>query len=521
MTLTPASVRAAVLYQTERTRDCSKAEIERFIEQSELEIRSLESQISALELRDSQPLESQVKALIESRDSKRAQVLALRHLVSSIRTLPVELLAEIFEHAIQDETHVEDAHRVSQVCSDWRHVAHSTPRLWTRRLRVALCKEGDAADGLRAWLARSAPLSLQIHLIPAYTNNPRIMKEVLEVAPRLRSFHMPNEDNNALPLRFLRQLSGCKLDALEELHLGFVEGDTIDNTPTSFTVVPRLRKLSIINEDVLEIVAPWAQLTDLTFECDSPDVTAEVLSQCANLTSASLNVLEWRLRSLDLRLKADFTSSFFDYLSTPVLQELKLEWEGRGSIDSHLMQAPNITSLELVKAVWFTSENLVAAIRHASSLTHLKISGCEKSFTDVFIRALYNDGVAPLAPCLHNLVVRNRFFLLTEEVLAGMIASRWWPDTELATHAAPAVARWTYVELQFGWGDRRHCFGPLFTDIVKDVPAHILVHANFTNTVLNFKWPYKPKPAHAYLSAETMELQALVDFAAGGEDSYR
>ncbi|KAJ7234621.1 hypothetical protein B0H12DRAFT_155552 [Mycena haematopus] len=32
-----------------------------------------------------------------------------------------------------------------------------------------------------------------------------------------------------------------------------------------------------------------------------------------------------------------------------------------------------------------------------------------------------------------------------EEVLAGMVVSRWWTDAELASYAA--VARWTHVEL--------------------------------------------------------------------------
>ncbi|KAJ6451614.1 hypothetical protein C8R45DRAFT_1113481 [Mycena sanguinolenta] len=121
MTLTVASVRAAVLEQTQRTKHCSKAEIAR-IEESELKISSIESQINAL---------------IELRDSERACTIALRYIVAPIRNLPVEL-AEIFDLAITDKTHIQDVHRISQVCSDWRRVAHSTSRLWSRPLRVDL-----------------------------------------------------------------------------------------------------------------------------------------------------------------------------------------------------------------------------------------------------------------------------------------------------------------------------------------------------------------------------------------------
>ncbi|KAF7357463.1 hypothetical protein MSAN_01342400 [Mycena sanguinolenta] len=259
------------------------------------------------------------------------------------------------------------------------------------------------------------------------------------------------------------------------------------------------KKLSMINEGALQVVAPWAQLIDLAFECDSPDVAVDVLSQCANLTSASMNV-EWsllpdvrpdipiqfiHLRSLHLRLEVE-SASFFDYLSTPALQELELWLYGEDPIEPHFtafqLQAPNITSLQfIIDPFCLTSENLVAAIRHASSLTHLTLCGCEESFTDDFIRALHNDGVTPLAPCLHNLVVNNRALNLTEDLLASMIASRWWSDPELAACAVPpAAARWTYVELQFGLGDEWHHFGPGFTDIVKDVPSHVLVHANYS-----------------------------------------
>ncbi|KAJ7251150.1 hypothetical protein B0H12DRAFT_994479, partial [Mycena haematopus] len=74
-------------------------------------------------------LESQINALVELRDRERACVAALRHLISPIHTLPVELLAQIFELAIRDYI-PKDLFRISQVCSHWRQVSHSTPRLW-------------------------------------------------------------------------------------------------------------------------------------------------------------------------------------------------------------------------------------------------------------------------------------------------------------------------------------------------------------------------------------------------------
>jgi hypothetical protein len=88
----PVRVRAAVIEQTERTRRSSKADIERLIiEESELKIISLD----------------------ELRDRERACFAALKFLIPPIRTLPVELLADIFGVVIHDDTHIHDAFRIS------------------------------------------------------------------------------------------------------------------------------------------------------------------------------------------------------------------------------------------------------------------------------------------------------------------------------------------------------------------------------------------------------------------------
>ncbi|KAF7357526.1 hypothetical protein MSAN_01348900 [Mycena sanguinolenta] len=474
MTITPASVRAAVLEQTERTRRCSKAEIERIIEKSELEIISLESQIDTL---------------INLRDSQRACVLALKYIVSPIRTLPVELLSEIFDLAIEDPTHVEDAHRISQICSDWRQVAHSTPRLWSRPVRVDLDNEEDVVDGWRAWMARSTPLPVDISLIPGHTSDASILEIVLEVAPRWRSLQVEDEDGT-VPLWMVRQLSECRLDSLEELSLGIIVYNYANPTPILFTNVPRLRKLGLFNPDFpTEIDLPWTQLTDLTLHSRMLDATFEVLAQCPNLISASLNVLGWsalpdvgpnipvlfnQLRSLHLFFSVELAP--FDYLSTPALQELHLDSFGTRWTEAHLtafqLRAPDITSLEFSDSFSLTSDNLVAAIRNSPSLMHLKLRVSKYCFTDDFIRALcYEDGLTPLAPCLRHLAVESKKSF-SEDVLAGMIASRWWTDTELASFVAPpAVARWTRVELTIQPHLSQH-----FVDVLKDIPSDVLVY---------------------------------------------
>ncbi|KAJ6466274.1 hypothetical protein C8R45DRAFT_1219390 [Mycena sanguinolenta] len=468
-------------------------EITRFIKDSELEISSLYSKI---------------RALVKLRDSQRACVLALRYIIAPIRTLPLELLTEIFDLTIEPDTHIRDAHRISQVCSHWRQVAHGTPRLWSRPLRIELCKKGgiprpwirpleeEIADGLKVWLARSAPLPISISFGLVTENMyPIVLAEVLAVASRSRSLIFPTAFDFDTPVSLVRRLAQTRLDRLEEMNLGVI--NHTDHTPLAFTV-PRLRKFSIVALGETQVVVPWSQLTELTFNCGSPDVILEVLSQCANLVSAIITIPERtrfsapgvrqdisvrfsHLRRLDLNFVADFTS-LFNHLSAPMLQEL---WLGLGEIhwtQAHLtafqLRAPNITQLEFDPSGCqsFTSDNLVATVRDSPSLTHLKLTCCDDCFDDAFIRALhYEDGVTPLVPRLQHLTVSNEEMNFTPEILADMIASRWWTDTELASFVVPpAVARWTLVNL-----DIDYCLAAPFADILKDIPSDVLEYPRF------------------------------------------
>ncbi|KAJ7837712.1 Spo11/DNA topoisomerase VI subunit A [Mycena leptocephala] len=302
-----------------------------------------------------------ITALVELCDRERTTVAALRHLIAPIHTLPVELLAEIFLLTIRDDMmlHIKDAFRIAHVCSDWRRVANSTPRLWTGPIDVDLRSddlEEVYADGLNAWLARSAPLPIPISL--QYTDWSKntsscITKEVLRIASRLRSVGI----SDPMSVSFVRQLAACRLDSLEELDLGVIydkEQEISDpNTMLLFSTVPRLRKLHMnLHPNSTQIVMPWAQLTDLNIiDASSPDT----------------------------------------------------------------------------------------------------------------------DGVQPLCPRLHHLVLEEIIDIDSEDVLARMIASRWWTDTELAAHSAPpAVARWTLVKTDYDFS--QHCL-----DILKDLPSDVLI----------------------------------------------
>ncbi|KAJ6466349.1 hypothetical protein C8R45DRAFT_1021397 [Mycena sanguinolenta] len=429
--------RAAVLEQTKRAKNSSKADIERLVEESKLKIISL----------------------VQIRDRERASLAALTYLLCPVHTLPVEVLADIFDLAIDGWTHIHDALRMSQVCSEWRQIAHSIPRLWARPIRVDLESRSDSKaqayiEGLKEWLARSAPLSVPVSFVLERGEvDDCILEEALGTASRWRSLDLRLRKEP--PLSLVRRLAQCRLSRLEELDLGTsqLEKD-IDEEVTAlyFTTLSRLQKLRIgIFSDGLSIIMPWAQLTDLTLFCDSPDITLDILAQCPNLTRASARTTGWstlpdaraviafnRLRTLSLPFWgwAGPYSPFFDYLSAPLLEELSLNF-------SDLMDHKEWSETH------FTAFQLRAIISSTPSLTHLELNYCHQCFDDTLVGALTYKGTntGTLAPRLHHLVLEymecNNSF--TKDVLAEMIASRWWTDD--TGPVSPAVARWTFVEV--------------------------------------------------------------------------
>ncbi|KAJ7268131.1 hypothetical protein B0H12DRAFT_1097222 [Mycena haematopus] len=111
--------------------------------------------------------------------------------MSPIHSLPVELLAEIFELTIRaGYDYIEEVFRISQVCLDWRQVAHSTPRLWTEgiHMNLQLDRSGRITDGWKAWLVRSALLTIPVSF--GAEQSSRIPDEILKTAPRWRSLRL-------------------------------------------------------------------------------------------------------------------------------------------------------------------------------------------------------------------------------------------------------------------------------------------------------------------------------------------
>ncbi|KAF7357602.1 F-box domain-containing protein [Mycena sanguinolenta] len=476
---------AILAQQTERTRGSSTSQIKQLIAESDSKIILLENEMAALE--------SRMAALVELRDLECAARDALRFLTAPIRTLPVELLAEIFLLSIRepDESgyiyskllHIQDAFRISHVCRRWRQIANGTPQLWAGPVKVdfrqqrSLTEEG--INGLEMLLARSAPLTVPVTIIGLENGSRptesscRATETLLCTAARWRSLRFVNY---MVPPWFFQRLAGRSLDCLEELVLWNVDQDSHfdPTTVSSFATAPRLRKATL--SSTCGIPMPWAQLRDITLaERISPESFRSIFSQCIDVLKVCVRVVGTsvlsqirpdalalnQLRILSVTWVGDESGmQFFDCLSAPALDELHLCFE-EGDIDwaedaftAFQLRSPNITKLKIEgEGFPVPSHALITAFRHAPFLTHFSIDHCPNSVDDHFCQALcYTDDAEPLVPRLHTLAVAETDGKFSQDGLANMIASRWWTDTELASRSRPpAVARWKQIRLKEDW----------------------------------------------------------------------
>ncbi|KAJ7251149.1 hypothetical protein B0H12DRAFT_1052090, partial [Mycena haematopus] len=270
-------------------------------------------------------------------------------------------------------------------------------------------------DGLKAWLARSAPLTIPVSLVLEHgRKDHHIPDGILRTAPRWNSLRLTRfHVRGYTPLSLISQLAGCKLESLEELNLGKFANFTENPTAVpSFTSVPQLRKLSIhFCSNALSILMPWAQLNNLTLGADFPNIALDVLGQCPNLIRADVRTAGWSVlpeASQDILilsylqfLSLNFLGSgarhvipFLGPLSAPALKELCLNfaamddfddaWWTQAHFTAFQLRAPSITQLDL----WYsslTSDDLTTALRHAPSLTSLKVNFCPASIDDALI----------------------------------------------------------------------------------------------------------------------------------------
>ncbi|KAJ6622716.1 hypothetical protein B0H10DRAFT_877768 [Mycena sp. CBHHK59/15] len=465
-----------------------KQDVQNLIEKSEDTITRLELQIQDL-------------ATVDLRDQEHDIIATLRDAIAPVRKLPVELMAEIFLFAVYVRTTKRDSAtqlvkavlRLSQVCTYWRHLAHSTPRLWAGCRKFELHPRASRDPYLsltKAWLERSAPLpnpihlSIRIHLSGRDGASTAPLTDVLlGIANRWRALHW-----HTYTLAPLVQLSAGTLQNLETLYLdgGLIIGP--QPKVTAFLTAPRLRKATLHKIGNMELISmPWSQLTDISLNHESPKACLDVLLQYPSLSGRSeTTTVLTQLKTLELGFiplgqGRSYFMPFFQHLNAPALQALVMQ------LDSDLvwstteftlfqLRSPRIQRLTINYSS-LGSEHLRAALKHARSLTHLRLFRCDRCVDNSLLDALrYSDlQTEPLAPNLRSLRWHSVSDAFEEELLEAMIRSRWWTDQQLralSPSRAPAVARWKCVDVSKGVpGSRARKYSKKFLIGIRELRA--------------------------------------------------
>ncbi|KAJ7081574.1 hypothetical protein B0H15DRAFT_854172 [Mycena belliarum] len=114
------------------------------------------------------------------------------------------------------------------------------------------------------------------------------------------------------------------------------------------------------------------------------------------------------------------------------------------------LRSPHIESLT-IDCSSLSLGDVLEVLRHAPSLTKLRLLSCVECFDDEVIEGLeYSEANGMnLAPRIEELTVSDVDEILGEDALCAMIGSRLWTDAQLlALPTPPKVARWSVIKIR-------------------------------------------------------------------------
>ncbi|KAF5387260.1 hypothetical protein D9757_006894 [Collybiopsis confluens] len=287
---------------------------------------SLRARIASIET-ESLQIQTRIRLLQTQLDLKQKELAEMRNILAPIRKLPFEILSQIFYEYCFSQPGGPKRHArfkpqilISQVCSTFRIVAHTSPRLWTR-LDISFGQKSfeitrhDAI--VSSWLKRSGslPLDLSLRYMDPYNVFLVPQHSLIRFAPfcdRLQSLTM------ALPLRYISSTldqPSVQLPALVNLTLtfrlireGILEPFLFKRLPT-FLNAPRLESVKLkwgylcdptTLEGVLDIFPlPVHQIRSLNLDLHpddslNPRSYLDLLNDCSNtLVKCTLRFPAW------------------------------------------------------------------------------------------------------------------------------------------------------------------------------------------------------------------------------------
>ncbi|KAJ7037446.1 hypothetical protein C8F04DRAFT_1092504 [Mycena alexandri] len=303
-------------------------EIQRLLVQPLSRLKGIDDKISELQ--------KAIDELAEERDSVSTYVEAHEALLSPLRRLPLDIIQEMFIACLPTHRNcvmsaVEAPVLLGRICSLWRTVSLSTPRLWAR-LHIAEPKQpgqtptyeaqyAQQVANTIAWLGRSGICPLSISLegsqYPPSSAAGSVSPFVEVIVSHASRWQHIAITASSLALDTVFSLTDNDVPLLETLEIEQIHGrPSLQNVSLRLLRGPKISSLALATSDISLLALPlrWENLTSLRLANQRagpllPPLTSEaalqILSKCL------------RLRTCQLRLA--------DRLLAPALEESILE----------------------------------------------------------------------------------------------------------------------------------------------------------------------------------------------------
>ncbi|KAK0472544.1 hypothetical protein IW261DRAFT_811279 [Armillaria novae-zelandiae] len=246
----------ALLHSNDPLLEVEKNDLRELVDESHSSAAALDKQI--IEAR--QALES----LIQKRQTAQSEVEDAKKLLHPIRSIPDDVLSEIFQHCVAkgfespDSLDIRDCPwTLSYVSRRWRDISLSRPRLWTT-LTVDF-REYEALSTrtivtrVALILERSMNMDLFVILSSKRTISDHPAFVLLDLsARRWRSLAV------FIPHSCLQALSGSSFNRLQELVVIIPRGEAIVAPVTTFRTTNSLRTLVINDKAADALTLPWS-----------------------------------------------------------------------------------------------------------------------------------------------------------------------------------------------------------------------------------------------------------------------
>ena len=370
-----------------------------------------------------------------------------RALISLIRKLPIDILQEIFIACLPTNhnpvmSRWEPPILLTQVCSSWRNVAHSTPQLWKSiHIAVPCTKTGRystehhqnvssttivhfdrRSEAVQEWLNRSATYPLDIslgHWVTSAVDGfyDEIIDSLIRFSERWREIRLSAPYQALLPIA---SLPPSKFPLLETLSLncppvhpalfGQLDPQSVWTT-SGILKASNLRDLWLRglwlthrNGDVTRLPINWGQLTNISLEGISWGSSSSLsISRAYTLLSLCRNLITCRL---EIGINNEELGSTWPLISLPFLTKLSVREETTGlSRLFTLLHLPSLNYIEFhttIQPTQHSSTSLLSLLTRFHNTIQL-ITDAQFFTRQDFIHCLR------LCPLLRSLSIRKAY----------------------------------------------------------------------------------------------------------------